>query len=228
MAAIRAPRRYEPVLLEERRPRGNDPRGPLRGGPERSAHDPRRKPRGGLCGGPARSAKEPQTPSKKTTQQRTKREEAGEAGVKTKPIIITVEETWEKKKERRWGRLSRTNALRAGRYWEDMDRNVKVFLDKNGERKEVDVEKRIERGKPRFLFNEKPTHPHEDQERKDADRSNSAEELPGVDEVPADQIQTERMVWLVEKVTSLQKESEEKERRIQELEAQTALLLRAS
>ena len=35
-------------------------------------------------------------------------------------------------------------------------------------------------------------------------------------------------MWLVEKVTSLQKESEEKERRNQELEAQTALLLRAS
>ena len=56
-----SPRRYEPVLLEERRPRGNDPRGPLRGGPERSA-------------------KEPQTPSEKTTQPRTKREKAGEAG----------------------------------------------------------------------------------------------------------------------------------------------------
>ena len=48
VAAIRAPRRYEPVLLEERRPRGNDPRGPLRGDPERSAKDP-------------------QTPSKKAT-----------------------------------------------------------------------------------------------------------------------------------------------------------------
>ena len=74
----------------------------------------------------------------------------------------------------------------------------------------------------------KANAPQEGQERKDAEQPNSAEELPGVEEAPADQNQTGRMMWLVEKVTSLQKESEEKERRIQELEAQTALLLRAS
>ena len=101
--------------------------------------------------------------------------------------------------------------MRAGRYWEDMDREVKVFLDKNGEKKEVDVEKRIERGKPRFLLIEKPTHPHEGRERKDAEQLNSAEEFPGVDEVPADQIQREQMMWLVEKVTSLEKENVENE-----------------
>ena len=37
---------------KKRQPRGVIPRGPLRGGPERSAHDPHRKPQGGLCGGP--------------------------------------------------------------------------------------------------------------------------------------------------------------------------------
>ena len=47
-------------------------------------------------------------------------------------------------KERMWGPLSRASALRVSRYWEDMDLNVTVFLDKNGERKKVDVEKRIE------------------------------------------------------------------------------------
>ena len=99
VAAIRAPRRSQPVLLEERRPRGDDPRGPLRGGPERSAGDPQRKPRGGLCGGPERSAKEPQTPSKKATQPRTKREKAGEARGKTRPTIVTVEENWGKGKK---------------------------------------------------------------------------------------------------------------------------------
>ena len=52
---------------EKRQPRGVKPRGTLRGGPERSAGDPRRNPRGGLCGGPKRSAKEPQTPSQKTS-----------------------------------------------------------------------------------------------------------------------------------------------------------------
>ena len=52
VTAIKVPRRYQQGLLEERRPRGEQPRGPLRGGPERSAHEPQRKPRGGLCGGP--------------------------------------------------------------------------------------------------------------------------------------------------------------------------------
>ena len=37
---------------KKRQPRGVTPRGTLRGGPERSAGDPRRKPPGGLCGGP--------------------------------------------------------------------------------------------------------------------------------------------------------------------------------
>ena len=73
VAVIRAPRRYQRVLLEEKRPRGNDPRGPLRGDPERSAHDPRRKPRGGLCGGPERPANEPRTPPKITRQKSNER-----------------------------------------------------------------------------------------------------------------------------------------------------------
>ena len=60
VAAIRVPRRYRRDEREARRPRGVTPRGPLRGGPERSANDPQRNPRGGQCGGPARSAKEPQ------------------------------------------------------------------------------------------------------------------------------------------------------------------------
>ena len=38
--------------MEKRQPRWSNPRGPLRGGPERSARDPQRNPRGGLCGGP--------------------------------------------------------------------------------------------------------------------------------------------------------------------------------
>ena len=55
VTSIKVPRRYQRALLEERRSRWNDPRGPLRGGP-------------------ARSASGPQTPPKKTTQQSTKGE----------------------------------------------------------------------------------------------------------------------------------------------------------
>ena len=67
VAAIRAPR-WNQEEWGKRRPRGSDPRGPLRGGPERPADDPQRKPQGGLCGGPGRSANEPQTPPKTTSQ----------------------------------------------------------------------------------------------------------------------------------------------------------------
>ena len=61
VAAVRAPR-WDKAEWEKRRSRGFEPRGPLRGGPERPVDDPQRKPRGGLCGGPARSANDPQTP----------------------------------------------------------------------------------------------------------------------------------------------------------------------
>ena len=131
MAAIRAPRRYEPVLLEERRPRGNDPRGPLRGDPERSAKDP-------------------QTPSKSTTENTTRGDKVtnGEAKARKKPTIATIEESG---RERKWGPLSRANAWRAGTFWEDMDREVKVFIVEEDKRKEVDVEKRLGGGKRAVL-----------------------------------------------------------------------------
>ena len=57
VAAVHAPRWCQ-AEWGKRWPRGEEPRGPLLGGPERPADDPQRKPRGGLCGGPARSAKE--------------------------------------------------------------------------------------------------------------------------------------------------------------------------
>ena len=50
----------------------------------------------------------------------------------TGPIIVTVEMDG---KERRWGQLSRSVALRVGCFWEDMDREVKVFLEKDGRKK---------------------------------------------------------------------------------------------
>ena len=64
VATIPIPLRYRQERWESRQPRGVKPRGTLRGGPERTADDPRRNPRGGLCGGPGRSAKEPQAHQK--------------------------------------------------------------------------------------------------------------------------------------------------------------------
>ena len=80
VAAIRVPH-WSQEEREKRRPRGFEPQGPLRGGPERPADDPQRKPRGGLFGGPARSANEPQTPPK-TSSQRSN----GGGGEKEKPL----------------------------------------------------------------------------------------------------------------------------------------------
>ena len=41
------------------------------------------------------------------------------------------------------------------RFWEDMDRDVKVFIVEEDKRKEVDVEKRLEGGREWFWFEEK-------------------------------------------------------------------------
>ena len=134
-AAIKVPRGYCPEDLTTRQPRGVKPRGTLRGGPERPADDPQRKPRGGLCGGPARSAKEPRTPSKITRQDTTGGKAAkGNEKTLTRPTIITVDRSG---MVRRWGQLSRASALRAGCYWEDMDRTAKVYLAKDQKRTEV-------------------------------------------------------------------------------------------
>ena len=58
VASARVPRRYYHEEWVTRQPHRSNPGGPPRGGPERTANDPRRNPRGGLCGGPERSAKE--------------------------------------------------------------------------------------------------------------------------------------------------------------------------
>ena len=64
---------------------------------------------------------------------------------KTKgPNIVTVEANG---RERRWGAHSRASAWRAGTFWEDMEGEVRVYIEKDSERKEMEVEKRIEGGK---------------------------------------------------------------------------------
>ena len=96
VATIRAPDWPRPKLIE-RQPRGSNPRGPLRGGPERSADDLRRNPRDGLCGGPGRSAKEPQ-PQKlirvETNGGRTRKQ----VNKNKKPIIITMDKCGRERK----------------------------------------------------------------------------------------------------------------------------------
>ena len=144
-------------------------------------------------------------------------------GEKTKATIVTVEEMWGKKKERRWGPLSRATAWRVGIFCEDLNGDVKVFLDENGERKEAEVEKRIERGRARFFLKEKTQHQQEGQERRVDEQAATVQENPGVDEVPAEEIQMERMMWLAERTTSIEKENEGMKLIIREMESKIAL-----
>ena len=142
-----------------------------------------------------------------------------------------MEERWGKGEiEKRWGPLSRITAWRAGSLWEEMTGSVKVFLEKDGQRIEVDVEKWAGKAGPRFWFKEKkPQQPPQQEGGKD--RSTPEQEVEseteevdnGVEEVTPDQLQTERMMWLNEKATTLENENRELKRTLQEMEAKIAL-----
>ena len=132
VATIMVPRWYRPVVWDERRPRGSNPRGPLRGGPERSADDPQRAPRDSRRGEPERSADDPRL--SKTTQHHVEREAQKERKGTNRPTVITVDKD---EQEACCGPLSRQAAWRAGHFWEDMRGDVHVSLEKDGQRKEV-------------------------------------------------------------------------------------------
>ena len=73
-----------------------------------------------------------------------------------RPTIVTVDKNG---LERKWGPLSRTTAWRAGSYWEEMERDAKVFLEKDEKRTEVTVQKVAGKRGPRFWFKEKEPEP---------------------------------------------------------------------
>ena len=136
VAAIRLPHWFRHDVWEKRRPRGNDPRGPLRGGPARSANDP-------------------QTPPK-ISRSKTNNGRAGKAAEKARPTVVTVDKGG---RERKWGPLSRSTAWKAGSYWEDMGGDAKIFLEKDGKRSEMSVEKVVGKGGPRFWFKDMKPDP---------------------------------------------------------------------
>ena len=92
---------------------------------------------------------------------------------------------------------------------------VHVFLEKDGQRKEVQVEKRVGKGKPIILFVEEP-QPPQDQEGRD-DQPTPEEEAPAMDEVRPDEVQTERAMWVSERLTTLQNENAVLKRTAQEM-----------
>ena len=104
-----------------------------------------------------------------------------------------------------------------------MDRTVKVFLEKEGKRGEVHVEKRIQGGRIVFWLEEKiPQPPQQPREGEKDGRTETVEEATGVEEVTPDEINTERMMWLTEKATTIENEKEEMKRVIRDMEAKIA------
>ena len=155
----------------------------------------------------------------KAIQDKAERKGAGKPrlGKAKRPTIITVDENGLEKK---WGPLSGSSAWRAGSFWEEMDRKVKVFLEKDGKRNEVHVEKRIQGGRICFWFDENIAQPpQQPQECEVDDETETVEEATGVEEVTPDEMQKERMMWLTEKATTLENEKEAMKRTIQAMEA---------
>ena len=203
MAAQRVPGWYWylPEEGEKRQPRWFEPRGPLRGGP-------------------ARSAKEPQTPSTKTSQHKSNEGKGREGGEKTRrPTIVTVEKSG---KERIWGPLSRTAAWRAGCFLEDMQEGVKVFIQKDGKMHEVEVEKRFEGGREKFWFNEKKDLP-EQPAKEGQEPAPEEEQVVPSEEDTKEEIEERNKMWLMEKVTTLGRENEEMKNALQELTTRISL-----
>ena len=122
---------------------------------------------------------------------------------------------------RRWGPLSRTTAWRVGCFLEDLQGGVKVFIRKDGKMAEVEAEKRFEGGREKFWFNEKKDQPEHQTE--------PQEPAPGEDQVTPfeeetqEEIDERNKMWLIEKVTSLERENEEMKKVLQEMATRVQL-----
>ena len=144
---------------------------------------------------------------------RTQKQEA-----KPRPTIITVDQTGE---ERNWGPLSKANAWRAGSYLEDLDGGIQIFLEKDGTRMEVQVEKRINGEKEWFWLREKNQQPQPEL-RGERDDLPIPEEAEHMQEDTPEERQSEQLVGLAERVTSLEKENGELKKALQEMQAKAA------
>ena len=191
---------------------------------------------------PERSAKEPQTPSQASHGKTNggNHEKLKQHEKERRPTIITVEKNGH---ERSWGPLSKTNAWRAGCFWQEMEEKVKVFLMKGGDRTEVEVLKRFERGRERVWFKEKTPQPPQQQPEPprqlpeggkepvavDADEESVTEDDPttvvpttGLSEEDPEERETQERMWIAEKITTLEKENGELKMAIQETQARLA------
>ena len=119
-----------------------------------------------------------------------------------------------------------------------MTGKVDVFLEKDGKRKQVQVEVRVEGGRKRFWFVEKsPEQPQRRPDDKDdttatedASEDSITVEDPvmetqptGMSEVDGEEVETGQRMWLVDKVTSPEKEKDLMIKTIQDMRAQIDL-----
>ena len=98
---------------------------------------------------------------------------------------------------------------------------AKVFIKKDGKMDEVQVEKRIEGGREKFWFNQnkdQPQQPKEDQE-----PATGETEVTVLEEDTPEEIETQNKMWLMEQVTSLEREKEEMKRGLQEMATRVQL-----
>ena len=139
------------------------------------------------------------------------------------------------------GALSRFSAWRVGSYWEEMGGDTKIFLEKYQKRRAVFAEKLVGKGGLRFLFKDKPrisatTLPRRRRRRvhyrncgwrtatEEVDVESVTEDLASeMSEDDPEERETGQKTWLVEKVTSLEKENGELKGALREMETRLAL-----
>ena len=118
-----------------------------------------------------------------------------------------------------------------------------VLLEKDGKRKEVEVLKRLERGREKVWLVGKKPQPQQERGRKDDEQTReeddtttqeednatvveddepTVEENDGMQQDTAEEIEAMNKMWLMEKVKELEKENGEMKAKIQELEAKIA------
>ena len=98
---------------------------------------------------------------------------------------------------------------------------MKVFIQKDDKMVEVQVVERIEGGRERFWFEEKKDRPQQPKE--DQEPSTRDEEVSVFEEDTPEEIEAMKRMWMIDKVTSLERENEEMKKGLQEMATRVQL-----
>ena len=119
--------------------------------------------------------------------------------------------------------LQKDGAWRAGSFWEASEGSAKVFIQKDQEMKEVEVEKRVQDGSQRFGFEEIKPQTTPDHEGRSGDNP-TPEVVDSMEEGEREESQTEETSNLVEEVTSIKNENGELKMKTEAMAAKIGLL----